>query len=90
MKKNVVTYYSKQNKPEKLPEYTIEDVNSEKAMKLYNCLKELGSDVQIELFWGYSWQGCYLNFMVTDYSHFDSEGNEYCYSFDPITGEEIL
>lgn len=87
MKKNIVTYYPRKNKPEKLPEYTIEDVNAEKAMKLYNCLRELGWDVQIELFWGWNWKGYYLNLMVCDYSHHDSEGNEYCYSFDPITGE---
>lgn len=89
MNKNIITYYSKQNKPKNLPEYTIKDVNSKKAMKLYNCLRELGWNVQIELFWGCSWKGYYLNLCVCDYSHHDSEGNEYCYCFDPITGEEI-
>jgi hypothetical protein len=89
MKKNIITYYSEQDKPEKLPEYTIEDVNSEKAMKLYNYLKELGWNVQIELFWGYDGKGICLSLGVYDYSHHDGEGNEYCYSFNPITGEEI-
>ena len=93
MKNNIVTYYSNENKPKKFPNYTAEDVNAEKAIKLYNCLKELGWNAQLELFWGYGqgdkgW-GFYLTLTVCDYSHYDSEGNEYCYSFDPITGEEI-
>lgn len=93
MKKNIEVYYPKKNRPQKLPEYTVEDCNAEKAIKLYNCLKELGWDAQIDLFWGRGWDGkewgYYLNLTVTDHSHRDSEGNEYCYSFDPITGEEI-
>lgn len=91
---NIATYYPARNKLQKLlPKYTIEDCNAEKAVKLYNCLKELGRNAQIELFWGRGWNGIewgyYLNLTVTDYSHHDSEGNEYCYSFDPVTGEEI-
>lgn len=89
MKKNIVTYYSHENRPKKFPEYAVEDVNAEKAIKLYNFLKEFGWDVQLELLWGCSPSGHYLNLMVCDYSHHDSEGNEYCYSFDPLTGEAI-
>ena len=89
MTKNIVTYYSEEDKPKKLPDYTVENVNSEKAIRLYNLLKEFGWDVQLELFWGCNSKGYSLNLCVCDYSHYDSEGNEYCYCFDPITGEEI-
>ena len=87
--RNLKTYTATYSEALKL-NYTLEDCNTERPMQLYKALKDMGYDVDIEAFWAMNGKGeGFFQVVVNDYSHSDIEGNNYCYIFDPNTGNDI-
>ena len=64
---------------------------NDKAMALYNALTELGYQCEIETTVVLTRSNRdRLIIIVSDYSHYDCEGNAMEYYFDPETGNEIF
>lgn len=102
-KKNISEkYFYTPKEAEKLKDkdLPIPPVNSEKADKFVAFLRSMGHNAEKQIWWNLMpdyWKipenergGLKLLLCVEDYSCSDSEGNCYCYDFDPKTGNEIF